>query len=186
MPSQPNYAASGKVESGVQPVQYNPYPTEVTSLVTSSACDPTQYYLVSTTPQIQILSFTLNKQVFRPGETVGFTGSVNAGDTNVYANCYGQSYSNQNPVSPSQSIVAVAILGKSLQFTPSNSGSFSGNSILSFTISGGSYTVTATATFQGASDAKEVSFMVEEYTPTLSITYPLTEIQAHPGESVVL
>lgn len=107
-------------------------------------------------------------------------------DTNVYANCYGQSYSNQNPVSSSQTIVKIAILGRTLQLTPSSSGSFSGNTILAFTISGGDYSATATANFQGSTDTKSVSFTVETYAPTLSITYQSGEIQAHPGESVVL
>lgn len=185
IPSQSNYAAAGKVDPGVQPVQYNPYPPPVPT-ATFTECDPTQYYLVSTTPQIQILSFSLNKQVFRPGETASFTGSVNVYDTSVYANCDGQSYSNQNPVSPSQAIVEVTILGRTLQLTPSSSGTFAGNANLPFTTSGGTYTATATATFQGASDTKQVSFTVETYTPTLSITYQSAETQAYPGESVAL
>ncbi|HXZ89699.1 MAG TPA: zinc ribbon domain-containing protein [Candidatus Dormibacteraeota bacterium] len=181
IPLQPNRSVLGKADYGVQPVQE--YSSEET---TQPTCDPTQYFLISTTPQIQIVSFDLNKQLFRPGETVSFAGSVNVDEIDLYANCYGQSYTSQNPVSPTQAIVQVTILDTTLHFTPSSSGSFAGNTILPFTISGGDYTATAVASFQGASDTRKASFTVETYSPTLSIKYPSVELQAHPGESVVL
>jgi hypothetical protein len=164
----------------IQPLQ------QYSSFETSSQCDPTQYFPISSTPQIHIVSIELNKQIFRPGETLSFTVTVQVSYLVVYANCYGQSYNSPNQVSPSQANVQVAILGKTLQFTPSSSGAFSGSTTLLLSQGGGSYTATATGNFQGATDTKNAMFSVETYAPTLSVTYPSLEIQAHPGESILL
>jgi hypothetical protein len=172
----------GSVEGQViQPMQeYN------ATTAFSSECDPTLYYVVSSTPQIQILNFALNKQAYRPGETLSFSGVIQVSDLVVYLNCYGQSYDIQNPVSPSQATVQVAILSSSLQPTISSTGSFTGSTGLPLTLGGGTYSAAATASFQGATDTKTATFTVEVYTPTLSITYPSTETQAHPGDSIRL
>ena len=172
--------ALGTENNAVQPLQ------EYSLTTVSPQCDPTQYFLISSTPQIQILSFELNQQTYRPGETVSFSGTVQVTELDMYSNCYGQSYSNQNPASPTEATLQVVILGKTFQLALSTTGAFSGDIALPLSTAGGSYTATATAHFRGATDAKTITFTVEAYAPTLSITYPSTETQAHPGDMILL
>ena len=193
IPGHTGPSVSDKAGSINQPMQYanTCYPSLVACATTqytsySPVCDPSEYYQVYVTPQIQILSFALNGELFHPGDQVSFDGSITVSDSVTYANCLGWSYNSATPVSPSEANVDVAILGENLKFTPTNAGSFSGSIQIPLTAGDGTYSSTATATYQGAIDTKTASFTVEVYTPTLSIAYPSLETQAHPGDSILL
>ncbi len=179
-----------QVNSAIIPVSGNfavqPNDATPTTELTYPACTPYLYYIVSDTFKIHFDAFGLNKQSYRPGDSVAFTGTVTVRELRVYVNCYGQSYDDQKDVSPAGSNVKVNILDQTFQTTLTGSGSFSGSIVLPFTLSAGTYTATATASYHGSTDTKTAPLTVESYNPTLALTYPTLQAQVYPGQVIML
>ena len=193
LPSQSNASltACGGKPCNLQynpPTQYTPTqytPTEIFTQ-TSQACDPQVYFIANVYNKIKISAFAVGKTTYRPGESLTYSGTVQAGQDLLYVNCYGQSYTDTQQISPTQSKVQVQLLGEKLAITPSSVGSFSGTYTIPLTEPSGNYTAVARATFRTASDSASASFRIEAYKPVLNITYATSANAAFPGENVVL
>lgn len=160
--------------------------TEQPSPTTIETCDPLVYIVMEVYDRVKITGFTVDKATYRPGESLAYSGHVQVSEDILYVNCYGQSYTGNQEVSPSQSKVQVQLLGGKFALTPSSDGSFSGSYSIPFTEPSANYSAIATATFGTATDSASASFRVEAYQPVLSITYATSALAAFPGEDILL
>lgn len=158
----------------------SPSPTSI------QTCDPMVYVVQQVYDQVKITGFMVDKATYRPGESLAYSGHVQVGEVVQYVNCYGQTYTGNQAVSPSRAKVQVKLLGGNFALTPSSDGSFGGTYSIPFTEPSADYTALAIATFGTATDSASASFRVEAYQPVLSVTYASGALAAFPGENVLL
>ena len=167
-------------------LQAGPYPTPTETATTITTCDPLVYVVEGVYDTVKITGFTLDKATYHLGDSLAYSGRVQVGEVVQYVNCYGQTYTGNQTVSPSQAKVQVKLLGGSFVLTPSSDGSFGGTYSIPFSEPAADYTALATATFGTATDSASASFRVEAYQPVLSVTYASGALAAFPGETVLL
>ena len=157
-----------------------PIPTETGT----SVCNPYNWYYYGSEYGVKIISAQADKSEYRPGDVVTITGTVQLTRQDYYANECGE-VGSVEPVADDAGKVKVAITGPYDGTINNAGGSLTGNVNLPTTAGASTVTYTVTATYSSASDQRDVSFDVIEFTPSLSVVMSQGSF-VYPGETITV